>query len=130
MTRVDGRGGVAPSGEKHCSIRCQCESDIWLSTGLFGVSPSATLKRIFLSSLTSGQGSYPERTYGNDERADSYANTENLLGVLDSQMSRHHYGYLVGEIRRWESKAQEHYSELLQVGHKNVEDMSGLDPRA
>ena len=129
MTHVDGRGGVAPSGEKHCSIRCQCESKIWLSTGLFGVSPSATLKMIFLSSLTSGQGSYPERTYGDDQRTDSYVNIENSLGVLHSQMSRHHYGYLVGEMH-WDPKAQGHYSELLQVGHKNVEDMSGLDPRA
>jgi len=129
MSHVDGRGGVAPIGEKHCSIRCQCESKIWLSTGLFGVSPSATLKMIFFSCLTSGQGSYPERTYGGDQRADSYANIENSPGVLDSQMSRHHYGYLVGEMC-WASKAREHYSELLQVEHKNVEGTSGLDLRA
>jgi hypothetical protein len=65
----------------------------------------------------------------NNQCTDSYADIGNPRGVRDSQMSRHHFEYLVGQTRR-DPKAQEQYSELLPVGHESVEDMCSLDPRA
>ena len=93
ISSVDGRGVEASRGKKHRSIKPQCACEI--STGFCGLQPLVTLGMIRQSFLTSAQGLCPERTYTIINVREGCAKIETPRGVQDSQMSKHHFEYLV-----------------------------------